>query len=130
MKTSLQVLAFAALALLISLEGATASSLNGTWSGSGMVVPKDGQREKVSCRIRYSQQSSKIVAVNVRCTSTSKQMRQAGHLRQVSPTQYVGQFSSAKHAVSGRVSVTVRGSVQTVTFDSSKGRASVILKKR
>jgi len=131
MKMSLRLLALAAFALLVSLEGAAASSLSGTWSGSGQVVPNEGQSEKVSCRISYSQQSAKVFDVNIRCTSTSsKQIRQAGQLRQVSPTQYVGQFNYAKRDISGQVRVTVRGSVQTVTFDSNKGQARVTLKKR
>lgn len=131
MKTSLRLLALAVFALLVSLEGTTAaSSLSGTWSGSGKVVPKEGESEKVSCRISYSQQSAKIFGVNIKCTSTSsKQIRQAGQLRQVSPTQYVGEFNYAKRDISGQVRVTVRGSVQTVTFDSNKGQASVTLRK-
>jgi hypothetical protein len=84
----------------------------------------------VSCRISYSPQSGNLVGVNVKCTSTStKRIVQAGQLRQVGANTYVGQFASAKHAVSGRVTVTVSGSVQTVTFNSNKGHASVTLKK-
>ncbi len=130
MKTSLRLLALAPLALLVSLEASAASPLSGTWSGSGVAVPTDGAEEKVSCRISYSPQSGKLVGVNVKCTSTSaKRIVQAGQLRQVGANTYVGQFASAKHAVSGRVTVTVSGSVQTVTFDSNKGHASVTLKK-
>ena len=88
MKTSLRLLALVPLALLVSLEAVAASPLNGTWSGSGVVVPEDGQKEKVLCRISYSQQSSTIYGVDVKCTSTSsKQIRQAGQLRQISATQ-------------------------------------------
>ncbi|MBQ0817509.1 MAG: hypothetical protein QNK17_09960 [Hyphomicrobiaceae bacterium] len=129
MKTSLRLLALAPLALLVSLEAAAATSLSGTWSGSGMVAPKDGESEKVSCRISYSEQSSTSVGVDIKCRSTSKKMRQVGRLRQVSPTQYVGRFSNAKHNISGQVTVTVKGSVQTVTFKSSNGQARVTLKK-
>jgi hypothetical protein len=51
-------------------------------------------------------------------------------LRQISATQYVGRFSSTKHKVAGQVTVTLKGSsVQTVTFDSNRGQASVTLKK-
>lgn len=130
MKTSLRLLALAPLALLLSIEGAAAESLSGTWSGSGVAVPTDGAKEKVSCRISYTPQSAKLVGVNVKCTSTSaKRIVQAGQLLQVGANTYVGQFASAKHAVSGRVTVTVSGSVQTVTFSSNKGHASVTLKK-
>jgi len=131
MKTSLRLLALAPLALLVSIEAAAAGSLSGTWSGSGTAVPNDGAKEKVSCRISYIPQGAKLVSVNVKCTSTSaKQIRQAGQLRQVGANTYVGQFASAKHSVSGRVTVTVRGSVQTVTFNSNRGNASVTLKKQ
>jgi ABC-type iron transport system FetAB ATPase subunit len=131
MKTSLRLLALVALALLVSLEAFAASPLSGTWSGSGVVVPDDGQKEAVRCRISYSQQSSTIYGVDVKCTSTSsKQIRQAGQLRQISATQFVGRFSSTKHKVAGQVTVTLKGSsVQTVTFDSNRGQASVTLKK-
>ena len=131
MKTSLRLLALAPLALLVSVEGAAAGALSGTWSGSGTAVPNDGAKEKVSCRMSYSPQGGKLVGVNVKCTSTSaKRIVQAGQLRQIGANTYVGQFASAKHAVSGRVTVTVSGSVQTVRFNSNKGHASVTLKKR
>ncbi len=71
MKTSLRLLALATLALLVSIEGAAAGSLSGTWSGSGTAVPNDGAKEKVSCRMTYSPQGGKLVGVNVKCTSTS-----------------------------------------------------------
>ena len=131
MKTFLRLLALAPLALLISTGGAAAETLSGSWSGSGTAVPNDGAKEKVSCRISYTPQGGKLVGVNVKCTSTSaKRIAQTGQLRQVGANTYTGQFASAKHAVSGRVTVTVRGSVQTVTFNSNKGHASVTLKKR
>jgi hypothetical protein len=129
MKTSVRLLALAPLALLVSLEAAAAASLSGTWSGSGIVAPNDGESEKVSCRIRYDQQSPTLVGVDIKCTSTSKRMRQVGRLLKVSPTKYVGRFSNEKHNISGDVTVTVNGSVQTITFESSKGHASVTLKK-
>ena len=130
MRARISLLLLAPLALVLSLETARAVSLEGAWSGSGVVNPKDGQREKVRCRISYRQESANVFGVVATCATSSVKFRQTGKLLQVNPTRYVGDFHNPEYDVSGRVRVMVRGSVQTVTFQSVRGSGSVTLRKR
>ena len=130
MRVPICLLLFVPLALFLSLRPAGAASLEGTWSGSGVVNPKDGQREKVRCRISYKRESAKVFAIVAKCATSSVKMRQTGKLLEVNPTRYIGDFYNPDYDVTGRVRVIVKGSVQTLTFQSPRGSGSVTLRKQ
>ncbi|QKP76707.1 hypothetical protein HT051_04120 [Methyloligella sp. GL2] len=122
---------FASLALVLPLSTASAaSSIEGTWSGSGTAHPKDGKPERVSCRVTYKQQSSNVYGIRATCATSSNKINQTGSLLEVNPNRYVGDFYNAQYDVSGRVRVTVSGSTQNVSFESPRGRGTVTLRKR
>jgi len=124
-------LLLAPLALGLCLETAAgATSLEGVWSGSGVVNPKDGPRETVRCRLSYKQESEKVFGLTATCATPSRKIQQTGKLLKVGPTSYVGEFYNPGYDISGRVRVVVKGSTQTVTFQSAKGSGSVNLRKR
>ena len=129
MRTRTWLLLLAPLALFVSLEAAGATSLEGSWSGSGVVNPQKGQREKVRCRITYKRESAKVFGLVARCATSSVKMRQTGKLLEVNPARYAGEFYNPDYDVTGRVRVTVKGSVQTLTFQSPRGSGSVTLRK-
>jgi hypothetical protein len=124
------VLTAAALNFCIFAEVAYSEPLQGSWSGSGYVKPTDGQRENVRCRVSYSPQGSKVVAVSATCTSASTTIRQTGQLSLVTPNRYVGDFYNSEYDISGRIRVSMSGSSQTVTFSSARGSGSLSLSKR
>lgn len=117
---------------LLAFAGASvakAEPLSGTWSGTGYVQPRDGQREKVRCRVTYSPQGSSVVAVSATCASASTTIHQTGSLSMVSPTKYIGDFYNSEYDVSGRIRVSVSGSSQTVSFSGAKGSGSLSLRR-
>ncbi|HUU66714.1 MAG TPA: hypothetical protein VMW57_05440 [Methyloceanibacter sp.] len=119
------------LSLGLCLETAAgATSLEGVWSGSGMVNPKDGARESVRCRLSYKQESEKVFGLTATCATRSRKIQQTGQLLKVGPATYVGDFYNPGYDISGRVRVVVNGSAQTVTFKSARGSGSVNLRKR
>ncbi len=107
-----------------------AASLEGTWSGTGFVNPKDSKKQKVRCRITYSRESSKVFGVRAACATTSNKFVQTGRVLKVNSKRYIGDFYNPQFDVSGRVRVSVSGSRQTVSFSSLKGRGRVTLRKR
>jgi len=119
-----------ALGFAVPTQAAHAEILSGTWSGSGYVQPKEGKRESVRCRVTYSPQGTKVVAVAATCASASVTIRQTGSLSMVSDTRYVGDFHNPEYDISGRVRVTISGSSQTVTFSSARGGGSMKLHRR
>lgn len=123
--TGVMSLGFAGLAVPVRAE-----MLSGSWSGGGYVKPRDGEREKVRCKVNYSPQGSSVVAVSATCASASLTIRQTGELTMVSPTRYVGEFYNSEYDISGRIGVSVSGSSQTVTFSSPRGGGSLSLSRR
>lgn len=130
MKTIAVKVIACALSLGVFAGAAHADILKGTWSGSGFVQPKGGERESVRCRVTYSPQGSSVVAVSATCASSSITIRQTGELSMVSPTRYVGEFYNSEYDISGRIRVSVSGGSQTVTFSSSRGGGSMNLSRR
>lgn len=108
---------------------AMADPLAGTWSGGGYVQPKNGQREKVSCRVTYKRESAKVYGVRATCASTSAKIQQTGEVLHVSGNRYVGDFYNPQFDVSGRVRVLISGSSQTVTFSGASGSGSMTLRR-
>lgn len=122
-----------ALTLPLTVLGAVAAkadTLSGSWSGSGYVQPRDGQREKVRCRVNYSPQGASTVAVTATCASASATINQTGSLSKVSDSRYIGDFYNSEYDVSGRIRVSISGNSQTVSFSGSKGSGSLSLKRK
>lgn len=135
MSKSMVMMRFVVCLVAAGLVGLTASPasagpLDGSWSGSGYVKPTNGKRERVRCRIRYSRQSSKVYGVSAVCATPSANIRQSGEVLMVNPNRYVGDFYNSAYDVSGRVSVTVRGSRQSVSFSGAAGSGSMTLSRR
>ena len=121
--------------MMASMPGLTpapvaAASLNGSWSGSGFVKPNSGQRERVRCRVRYSQLSKKVYSVSARCASSSATISQSGTVLMVRPNVYVGDFYNAQFDISGRIRVKISGRSQSVTLSSSSASGRLRLRKR
>ncbi len=107
-----------------------ATTLDGVWSGSGVVNPSDGARESVRCRVRYKQETATVFGVSATCATRSRKIQQNGTVLKVGPASYVGEFYNPGYDISGRVRVVVRGATQTVTFKSARGNGSVSLRKQ
>jgi hypothetical protein len=124
------LLAVATLSFCVLPDAAYSEPLQGTWSGSGTVEATGGQHEKVRCRVSYSPQGSKVVAVSATCASASTTIRQTGQLSIVTPNRYVGDFYNSEYDISGRIRVSVSCSTQTGTFSSPRGKGSRRLRRQ
>ena len=107
-----------------------ASALEGTWSGSGYVVPKSGARENVRCRVRFSRQSSKVFSVEATCSSATTNIVQTGEVLEVSNGRYAGDFYNPQYDISGRIRIQMSGNHQTVSFSGTQGQGSLSLNKQ
>lgn len=119
-----------ALSVLPSGPVHAASTLEGTWSGSGYVVPESGARESVRCRVRFSRQSSKVFGVEARCSSATTDIVQTGEVIEVSSGRFAGDFYNPQYDISGRIRIQMSGNHQTVTFSGKQGRGSLSLTKK
>lgn len=118
---------------LTTLQAGAASAesgLAGTWSGNGYVMPKDGARESVRCRVRFNKQSSTVYSVAAQCEGSATSVNQTGEVIEVSGGRYAGDFYNSQYDISGRVRVQMNGNHQTVTFSGSRGQGSLSLTRQ
>lgn len=118
------------LALASAVSPAAAASLDGAWSGSGIIRPRDADAERVRCRVSYSRLSQKVYSVSATCASASNTIRQTGELLMIRPNLFVGDFYNRQFDIRGRIRVVVRGTTQSVTLSSRDGRGSLSLQRR
>ena len=129
MRIVLTGLLAAVLTWVAGVEIANAAPLAGRWSGGGTVTLNNGQKEPIRCRISY-RPAGKTVEVTATCSHAGGTTHQTGRVIQRSKNRYTGHFRNQQYAVSGNVTVSVRGSRQTVIAISSQGRIHLSLSKR
>ena len=125
-----RALLVASILFATSLPAASASLLEGTWSGAGYMQPASGKRAPVTCRVEYRQASEAVHIVTATCSAGPLTIVQTGKVRTVGSTNYVGNFSNASHEVAGSVRVTISGSAQKVVFKGAAGEGALALKKQ
>lgn len=109
---------------------AQGGSLEGSWTGGGYAEVTSGQRENVSCRVRYIRESADVFGVSAVCASKSVKLTQTGSVSRVAANRYIGDLYNAEYDVAGRVRIVVSGSSQSVTMTSKRGSGSLTLSRR
>lgn len=126
---------FIRLLLAGSMAGAAipaiaAPAIDGEWRGGGTVQIADGGREKVTCRVTYSRQSSGVYGFHAVCASPSIRVLQNGVVSAATATSYIGTAHNPEYNISGRIRIVVKGSRQTVTVRADQGSGRLTLSKR
>ncbi len=126
-------IAFAAAMIMqlpVQALAANGASIKGNWIGTGHVKLQSGNRERVSCRVKYGRIAGQEFSVNARCATAAAHIDQSGQLKRLSADRYVGNIHNEQFNVSARVTVTVSGGRQTVSITSDQGSATIRLKRR
>ena len=126
------MLALAAFVGALTASGASLAqpaSLEGSWSGGGVVSFASGAREKARCRAQYSRRSSTTYALTATCATPSGRATQSASVRQVGGNSYQRSFYNSEYNVSGTIHVVVRGNSQSVHLSSVGGSASLRLSR-
>lgn len=132
----MRIIPTALLAMILGLPIATSASaaanIIGSWKGSGSVKLTSGQVEPVSCRVSYSKgdATGKTFVLNAKCSHTGGTFNQSGRVSKRGGSSYKGSLYSDQYAVSGSVTITVRGASQTISVSSSKGKGSLTLRRQ
>jgi hypothetical protein len=108
------------------------SLLEGTWTGEGIVQPRAGDPEPVTCKVDYRQTSATVHEVAAICTAPSFEFQQTGELTTVREGRYIGEFENAQYQIHGRIRVLISGEAsdaQALTFTSDQAVGKLDLKK-
>ncbi len=121
-----------ALGMPIATSASAAANIIGSWSGRGSVTLTSGQVEPVSCRISYEKgdDKGKTFVLNATCATTAGSFVQSGRVSKRSSSSYSGSLYSDQYSLSGKVTVSVKGSSQTLRVSSKNGRGSLSLRRQ
>ena len=121
-----------ALGMPIATSASAAANIIGSWSGRGSVTLTSGQVEPVSCRVNYEKgdDKGKTFVLNATCATTAGTFVQSGRVSKRSSSSYSGSLYSDQYSLSGKVTVSVKGSSQTIRVSSKKGRGSLSLRRQ
>ncbi len=121
-----------ALGMPIATSASAAANIIGSWSGRGSVTLTSGQVEPVSCRISYEKGDDKgrTFVLYATCATTAGTFEQSGRVSKRSSSSYSGSLYSDQYSVSGKVTVSIKGSSQTLRVSSKNGRGSLSLRRQ
>ena len=104
--------------------------LKGYWAGGGTITPIAGKPEKVSCRVTYSVEGSKV-SQNIRCAGTDYKFTTGAKLTYTSG-RITGSWTEQNYDADGGVTGTASGSSVNANISGQKfsGRMSISIKGR
>ena len=105
------------------------ASLDGSWSGGGVVSFASGSTERARCRAHYSRRSNTTYVLSATCATASGRATQSASLHRVGGNSYQGTFYNSEYNISGTIHVVVRGNKQSVQLSSGAGSASLQLSR-
>ena len=109
---------------------ANASSLAGSWKGSGHVTSTTGLQERVRCNVQISKDSEKTYSMNAYCATTSGKVNQYANLRKIGRNKFKGSFYNKKKNTRGTIHITLRGNRYSMHMSSNRGSANVTMRRR
>ena len=111
----------------LSTLAVAATSIEGTWIGSG-TVSRGANVDRVQCRVRYTKSSENSYATSSVCTTENGRYEISGHVTKIGGNRYQGTVTSGNET--GRVTMVHSGDRQSVTVTSPSGSAKVTLSRR
>lgn len=113
-------------------EDAAKPTLDGSWTGSGMVTLSNGQRERARCNVRYQKYSETSYKLAAKCSTATGIVNQTAVVKEAGANKYKGNFRNPDYNVAGNISVVLNSeNKQTATVTTSgKGKGILVLAKR
>jgi uncharacterized protein (DUF2147 family) len=124
----LSIVSAFALGVFFTAAQAAPSSLEGSWSGSG-VISHGGASDQVHCRVRYTKAGGNAYTYNSTCATENGRYELLGHISSAGANRYTGSVSSPDYKGSGNVLLFQRGNNLSVTVTNGKGSAHITLSK-
>ena len=104
------------------------ATLEGAWSGSGVVVFPSGDREKAQCRATF-RRSGGSFGMSAVCATASARVAQTAQLARTSANRFAGEFYNSEYGVSGEITVTVQGNRLSAALNGGGGSAHFNLRR-
>ena len=129
MRRSIFVSLLSAFALTAGPAAAGAApSLEGSWSGSGVISHGDAA-DQVHCRVRYTKSGGSSYTYHSTCATVNGRYELDGHITSSGGNRYTGSVSSPDYKGTGNVLLFQRGNSLSITATSGKGSAHITLSR-
>ncbi|HLC07929.1 MAG TPA: hypothetical protein VJK06_01440 [Methyloceanibacter sp.] len=106
-----------------------AASLEGSWSGSG-VITHGGGSDQVHCRVRYTKAGGSAYTYTSTCATDTGRYELLGRIKSSGGNRYTGTVSSPNYKGTGNVLLFQKGNHLSITVTSGKGSARMTLSRR
>lgn len=131
MSTGVQRLGSATLAVLLATNAAPVTaqqaSIEGAWSGGGVVTLATGDKERARCRASFSRAGTNRFHMSAVCATASVRVSQSAVLQRTSANQLAGSFFNPEYNVSGQIRITVQGGKLSAHLRGESGSANISL---
>ena len=116
-------LAAACLAAGAPPAAAQPATLEGAWSGGGVVILPSGDRERARCRAIFRRAGGGGFGMNATCATASTRVSQSAQLARISANRFAGDFFNSEYGVSGSITITVQGNHLSAALNGGGGSA-------
>jgi hypothetical protein len=121
---------FALMTLSVSYAATSFDNLEGGWSGSGSMKPKDGAWERVRCKVAYNvTKPDKAISLDLRCASDAYKMSLSANIEQ-NGTQLSGNWFEHEYRQGGKISGTNSDGVIEARIEGETVAALVTIKTK
>lgn len=111
------------LSLFPAPAAAESISLEGAWSGGGLVRFPSGESERARCRARFRRSGGSSFEMTAVCATPSARVEQTAQLQRTGANRYNGDFRNNEYNVSGSIVVTVNGNSLHASLSGGGGSA-------
>ena len=125
----LSIFSAAAFGALVTAASAAPPSLEGSWSGSG-VISHGGTSDQVHCRVRYTKAGGSAYTYSTTCATDTGRYELLGHVKSSGGNRYTGTVSSPDYKGTGSVLLFQKGNNLSITVTNGKGSAHITLSRR
>jgi hypothetical protein len=117
-----------ALGALPAAVHAAPASIEGAWSGSGIVKIRN-RTDRIVCRVNFDKIAQTSYRVSARCSAGERRYEQTGRVSRVSSNRYRGYVYNAQFNERGNVLLSQSGSRLTVSVSGGRGSAKLTLSR-
>ena len=106
---------------------ASAQTIVGNWSGSGMIVFPSGEKERARCRATFRPAAGGDVTMTGVCATSSVRVSQSATLSRVTHNTYHGDFFNTEYGISGSIRLRLQGSRINASLNGGGASAQFVL---
>ncbi len=106
---------------------ASAQTIVGNWSGSGMIVFPSGEQERARCRATFRPAAGGDVTMSGVCATASVRVSQSATLSRVTHNTYHGDFFNTEYSLSGSIRIRLQGNRLNALLSGGGATAQFVL---